>query len=155
MPRNQYGYTRQAKEVDFGLLRRALDYLQITKAEEAAVLVTLRDARAGVADPTRWCIRTMATTEQGTPTDVMHSGATKFCAVGHVQHSFLTRYRYKAPMSIQTDETVRPITIANHLLDAVANQLWGAYIVQVNDHIGREAVVECFDAAITFAGGDV
>lgn len=136
-------------------LRSDLAYLNLAKRDEVVIADILRDAREGVADPSRWCIGMMAMDEQGCATEVVHSRAVRWCTVGHLQHSFLSKHMYGAPMSVLDSGRAKPVNHAQLLLDQIALQIWGAYITQVNDQIGQAAALEVIDAAIAFAQGEL
>ena len=98
----------------------------------------LKDARALIADESRWCQLELAMDEDGFCVDATSTSACKFCAVG-------------ALIAIIADTVSSDFLTARRALNNEAYFKHGMCMINVNDTIGHAAVIECFDLAIAEA----
>lgn len=99
----------------------------------------LKAAKELIADPARWCQESYAMDDTGVA-EVSDGAACRFCAVG-------ARLRILA----SEDNTTQTWTATGVFLESSAHQKYGSGITYVNDHVGHEAVMKCYDRAIELA----
>lgn len=105
----------------------------------------LRRARRRITDPARWCQRTYAADAQGYGRRASDRTATRWCAVGALQAE-----SYHAA-GLVVREAHRRLNGAAELPEAPNAEgvpIRYQRVEWVNDHLGHDAVLEVYDAAI-------
>jgi hypothetical protein len=97
----------------------------------------LTEARCWIADPKRWCQGALVRAENGVETGTGMPDVASACGAGAVIHAARLRgIEYPAYVDHW------------NLLDRKAYALRRQTIVQINDQLGREAVLEVYDALL-------
>lgn len=99
-------------------------------------LEVLKNARDLISDPNRWCQQYHARKADGCPTSICSPEACRRCARGAVLKA--GRFDLKT-----TDYAMNRLYRAGHeLFDSEIS------IAEINDEMGHEAILKCFDRAI-------
>jgi hypothetical protein len=99
----------------------------------------LRQARARIADPSKWCQGDYAVDANGEGTFYEGHTACRWCAKGSL-------YLEMCKLDLMGKQR-SPCS----LLEAVSQHLYGKYVTTINDDIGHETVMQLYDAAIAAA----
>ena len=91
-----------------------------------------------ISDESRWTVAALARDQDGGPCQVTAPEAVRFCAVGALERAAFELLGYGVDPWLLTD-IEKAVLGADRARPSLA---------QINDHLGREAVVELFKEAI-------
>ena len=122
-----------------------------------STLAVLERARELVSNKETWCRGADARNDRGISVGTGSPEAVKFCSQGALQRAVQERVGLVGytstvvsfqPIPRATEDTMRVYRIAYDYLNRVSIERYRMSIINVNDDLGREAALECFDIAI-------
>lgn len=106
----------------------------------------LKAAKARIADPANWVQTNYAVNAEGVSVGEADPEACKFCAKGAMYAALWASF---SPDALLPEESRQAFMIGSALLnDAALQNYHRMSIISVNDDLGHDAVMRCYDAAI-------
>lgn len=116
-------------------------------------MTLLREALDTIRDGSNWCRNSAALDGDGISVRPYESQAKRWCASGAVQKAFYARFPKMKDLGLVCEEWVTLNETARALFPQFSDA--EAAIVMVNDLMGHDAVIQCFEKAIVETEGSL